>query len=135
MWTFLKLGTSFLPRLGGIWIYLAVALVASFGTYKVEHWRGLANTAAVQLQFDNYKLLQLQAVNEENARVVAAMNAQLGILQSVTTKLASQRLASNKTSQILIERLTNANGKSCTLSPAIVEYLNSVRGPASTPSN
>lgn len=139
MWTFLKAGMSFLPSLGGWWLYLAVAVVsaslASVGTYKVEHWRSLAAIATVQSAFDHYKLQVLSDVNDSNQKTqngLATLNKSLNQIQS---QLKSQSVRDRQTSEALIERLQHENGKSCPLSPAVIEYLNSLRGTHPTPSH
>lgn len=123
----------------GVWVYIVVAVVAaglaSVGTYKVEHWRSLAVIETLQHAFDQYQLQVATDANASSVKTLQALDRQNSLLSRIQQGLLKQRQLETTRSNLLIERLTNANGKSCPLSPAVVEYLDSVRGQTSSPSN
>lgn len=130
--SWLTKGMSFLPGLGGLWIYLAVAVVsaglASVGTYKVEHWRSLAAVAGVQKSFDEYRHTVDQSTILANQHTLDALSSLNKSLSGIQRHLTEVQVQHQKASSLLIERLQHENGKSCPLSPAVVEYLDSLRG-------
>ena len=122
---------------GRSWLMVGAVGIAAFLAGSTISWqlRGrLADSqiAQVQHELDEYRLEVSDSVNAGNQRVIESFRrstVELNKLLTINRQLTQEQ---TKSSDLLIERLKNAEVKSCELSPNTIEYLNSVRKQQST---
>lgn len=108
-----------------LWLLLAVFVFGSGAAlgYRLGYSQGYSEVQALQIQFLQYKNEVLQAVNEGNQKTSIALDNLRGNLGEILLNLEKSRVESQKASADLKKGLQNANGQSCELSPAILNYI------------
>lgn len=113
----------------GVFLLSGLAVVSG-SFYFGWHEKGLRDDvviSSVQKSFDDYRLAVVQDAATSNYNVVAKMNQQFSLLQSLQTKLQAQATLNTRTSTELLKGLSTREDAKTLVCPADAAYLDGLR--------